>query len=120
MIAGMPGTGLGGIFYLLLAVVMPLRELARLIRGRSTVRRRRVAIFQAALAVSVVAVLAIEGWALKEGLKWLASRGDGGESSDVAAVSQTVVPAVAAAPLIVLGLMYAGLHVVRWFRRAKR
>jgi hypothetical protein len=72
------------------------------------------------MAVGVVAVLAFEGWAVKEGLKWLASREGGDGSSGTAIASQAVVPAVAAAPLIVLGLMYAGVHVARWFMRAKR
>src|SRR5688572_15420493 len=117
----MPGTGLGGIFYLLLAVLMPLRELARLVTGRSTLRRRRIALFQAALSVSVVLALAVEAWALKAGLAWLASRGGSGDGVSGAAVaSEVVVPAIAAAPLIVLGVMYAGMHIARGIRRAKR
>jgi len=36
MIAGLPMTGIGGIFYLLLALAMPFVELSRLLRGEST------------------------------------------------------------------------------------
>jgi hypothetical protein len=37
MIAGLPITGIGGLFYLLLALFMPLIESVRLVRGRSSV-----------------------------------------------------------------------------------
>jgi hypothetical protein len=35
MVVGLPGTGLGGIFYLMLMVAMPIRELVRAVRTRS-------------------------------------------------------------------------------------
>ena len=39
MIVGIPGTGIGGLFYLLLAALMPLEELRRTALGRSGVKR---------------------------------------------------------------------------------
>jgi hypothetical protein len=42
MIAGLPITGVGGVFYLLLALAMPIVELWRLLRGRSSVAAWRV------------------------------------------------------------------------------
>ena len=38
MTAGMPGTGIGGLFYLLSALLMPLRELWRLVASGGTYR----------------------------------------------------------------------------------
>lgn len=42
MIAGMPGTGIGGLLYLLIAVWMPIRELYFLIRKQTSPTRLRM------------------------------------------------------------------------------
>ena len=39
MMVGMPGTGMGGLLYLSMAAWMPIHELWRLARGRSSARR---------------------------------------------------------------------------------
>jgi len=39
MFAGLPGTGIGGVFYILLTLFMPLRELYLTARGRGSVER---------------------------------------------------------------------------------
>lgn len=39
MTAGLPGTGIGGIFYLIGVVCMPIREIPRLVRGKSSLKR---------------------------------------------------------------------------------
>ena len=56
--AGLPGTGLGGLFYVLLALVMPLAELYRTARGRGSRERWRQAGTQFALACGIVASVA--------------------------------------------------------------
>jgi hypothetical protein len=55
MNAGLPGTGLGGLFYLLLAFAMPLVELVRTLRGRGSRERWRLALTQCAIATGIVA-----------------------------------------------------------------
>lgn len=55
--AGLPGTGLGGLFYILLALWMPLAELYRTARGRSSPARWRQVATQFALACGIVAAL---------------------------------------------------------------
>jgi hypothetical protein len=65
MVVGMPGTGLGGIVYLLLALFMPLRELARRAAGLPGRRRWRVAWSQAALSVAVIVTLLAEAWLIR-------------------------------------------------------
>jgi hypothetical protein len=55
--AGLPGTGLGGLFYLLLAFWMPLAELPRTLRGRSSRARWRRIGTQFALACGIVAAV---------------------------------------------------------------
>lgn len=41
MFAGLPGTGIGGVFYLLLTIWMPIHELYLLLQGRSSAARWR-------------------------------------------------------------------------------
>lgn len=55
MTAGLPGTGIGGVFYLLSALLMPLVELVKTLRGQSSWRRWVLVIRQLALASGIVA-----------------------------------------------------------------
>lgn len=41
MVVGLPGTGIGGLFYLFMAFWMPIHELIQLARGRSSLERWR-------------------------------------------------------------------------------
>src|SRR3972149_51119 len=52
--AGMPGTGIGGFFYLLLAFLMPFAELHRTIVGKSSWKRGELVIRQVTIATGVV------------------------------------------------------------------
>jgi hypothetical protein len=55
--AGLPGTGLGGLFYLLLAFWMPVAELPKTLRGQSSRARWRRIGTQFALACGIVAAV---------------------------------------------------------------
>ncbi|MBJ7359832.1 hypothetical protein [Nocardioides sp.] len=55
--AGLPGTGLGGLFYVLLAFWMPVAELPRTLRGQSSRARWRRIGSQFALACGIVAAV---------------------------------------------------------------
>lgn len=55
--AGLPGTGIGGLFYVLLALSMPFVELLRAADGRCDPGRRRQALTQFAMACGVLAAL---------------------------------------------------------------
>lgn len=57
--AGLPGTGLGGLFYILLALAMPVVEVYRTARGRSSAGRWREVGTQFALACGIVAMMAV-------------------------------------------------------------
>jgi hypothetical protein len=54
MSAGLPGLGLGGIFFILSALVAPLFEAARMASGRSSRERRRQVARQFLLAVAML------------------------------------------------------------------
>lgn len=54
---GQPGIALGGLFYLLLALLGPVVEFARALRGRSTAASRRVVARHFALAGTMLVAL---------------------------------------------------------------
>ena len=55
MTAGLPGTGIGGVFYLLSALLMPLVELVKTLRGQSSKSRWLLVIRQLAMASGIIA-----------------------------------------------------------------
>ena len=57
MSAGLPGLGLGGLFFILSALLAPFVELVRTVRGRSSVAAWRAVGRQFALAMAMVAAL---------------------------------------------------------------
>ena len=63
MNAGLPGTGLGGVFYVVGAICMPFHALYNQARGRRTAPWG-VILQQAGIAVGVIAALWLTGWAL--------------------------------------------------------
>ena len=63
MAVGLPGVGLGGVFYLLSAAIMPVREAVRFRRGTDG-RRLRLVVRQTLLATGILVALWATGWAL--------------------------------------------------------
>jgi hypothetical protein len=70
MTAGLPGTGIGGVFYLLLAVLMPFRELVRLVRGKSSRQRWAVIATQWGYVAAIGLMMWLEMWGLETVVKW--------------------------------------------------
>ncbi len=54
MFAGLPGIGVGTLFYVLMAFWMPLRELPRVLRGRSSVAMWKLIVEQIFYAAGIV------------------------------------------------------------------
>ena len=59
MIVGIPGTGIGGFFYLLSALWLPIRGLQRRLRGQAV--RSSSGLRQAAMAVGILAAMWFTG-----------------------------------------------------------
>ena len=59
MFAGLPGIGVGTLYYVLVALWMPVREFGRLLRGDFNAARWRVAIVQFCFACSIIASIAV-------------------------------------------------------------
>ena len=62
MNAGVPGTGLGGLFYIVSALLMPFHRLRR--GGGHSGRTWRRALAQAGIGLGILAALAATGWVL--------------------------------------------------------
>lgn len=115
MAAGIPGTGIGGVFYFLLVVLMPIRELWLTISGRSNWKRWKTILWQWTLCGSILGALWGEAWLLKRGFEWLSSSGVAGGLSERLATmgSAALIPAVAMSPFIILGTLFLAVHVAR-------
>ncbi len=64
MTVGLPGTGIGGMFYLLSALAMPLREARRRTQDGPAGGRWRVVAAQTAIAGGIIASMWVTGWLL--------------------------------------------------------
>lgn len=112
MFAGLPGVGLGGLFYVLLVCWMPVRELWRLARGRSSLARWAFVGGQVGLVAGIVAALWAEAWTIRwliEGVETAA--GQGGALATVA--GRHLPPALAWTPFVLLLLLVGGVHLAR-------
>jgi hypothetical protein len=63
MSPGLPGAGIGGIFYLVAALLAPFCEAMRTIRGKGSRRQWRLVLRHFLLAVSILTMLWITAWA---------------------------------------------------------
>ena len=70
MTAGLPGTGVGGLFYMLSGILMPFREAYRALRGQSDARSRRLVAYQTVMALGVVGGIWVTGWLLGVIISW--------------------------------------------------
>jgi len=64
VIAGLPGVGIGGIFYLVCALLMPFVELANTLRGRTSTKRWKIVFTQFGMLCSIIVSLGFMGWFL--------------------------------------------------------
>ncbi len=64
MIVGIPGSGVGGVFYLLSALWMPISETVMTMRGRSNARRWLTVGMQTGLACGISFGMWSTGWLL--------------------------------------------------------
>jgi hypothetical protein len=66
MFAGLPGTGVGGVFYLLLTLWMPVHELIEMAKGRPTSRERWMFIARHwSLFAAVLVTIYFQAWIMR-------------------------------------------------------
>lgn len=64
MAAGIPGVGIGGLFFVICALWMPIMETWKWARGRGDPAAMKLALRQASIAVGVLVWLIGAGWLL--------------------------------------------------------
>lgn len=65
MFAGLPGTGIGSVFYLLLTIWMPINEMYLVSRGRSSLERWRFIAMRWAVFAVVLGVIYLQARLMK-------------------------------------------------------
>jgi hypothetical protein len=111
MIAGLPGTGSGGFFYLLTALWMPFRETGRALRGQSSGERWSVIGLQGAIALGVIASAWTTGWLLALAIppSWLNHR----VGNNLLRIAPIILQAAT------LSLVFVGVHTLRLLTRPR-
>lgn len=120
MPAGLPGTGVGGLFLILSALLMPVVELRRRMRGRTGLGGWRLVGRNTALAIGIVVVVAGGVWALHSGLLG-SSPTHGGASARSAGANLLggLVPTPVATVLMTFALL-AGIIIIAYTLRLVR
>lgn len=111
MTAGLPGFAIGGLFFVVSALLMPFVELVHAARGRSTPARRRAVAGQAALAAAILVSVERVVW-LGRFLRSLASSGGGPAAPAATTVAFPVVPVLATAACLGAVLLLSYAHLV--------
>jgi hypothetical protein len=109
MIPGIPGVGISGLFYVLGAVCMPIRELWRSLAGEpGALPRWALAIRQSAIAIGIVAAMAATFWLLDVALV-RHETGDliGGAKSKAISLRVSALLITSGVLVFVLGAMHA-------------
>lgn len=78
MTVGLPSAGIGGLFYLVAGLLMPVRELALTVAGRSSRARWQAVLQQFSLAAGIFGGTWVSGWLLATLLARLARVAPGG------------------------------------------
>jgi hypothetical protein len=115
---GLPGTGIGGLYYLLLVCWMPLRALGRLVIGRGVARWRGIAVLLA-LVAAILGALWVEGWGLRAAFLRVGELAPAGSElrRQVEIARYYLSPALAWVPIAVLSFVVGGAHCLRWVVR---
>ena len=89
MAAGLPGTGIGGLFFILSAFFMVIVELHRTIRGQSSLAAWRIVGRQAGIAAAMVVAVTVVVWLLHRLLFPSTAAGGTGSGSTPARTSSS-------------------------------
>lgn len=121
--AGLPGTGIGGLFYLVAALFAPVRLIWRRATGRPGSGTARDVFEVAAIAIGVVGGIWFAGWLLgivatySGALSSLSPRALGGGSAHAANILRV---ATVLAGILTLTLVLAAVELARVLTRGRR
>src|SRR3954465_14861198 len=115
MTAGLPGVGIGGLFYPLCALLMPFPGLGRTFAGRSSRERWRSVLTQFVMALAMVATVTAVIWGVRvlfAPTTVVTSPAPGSGSGGGGAVVEHVVRVTPHLPIALVLLSYLLLGVV--------
>jgi hypothetical protein len=118
MFAGLPGMGVGTLFYVVIALWMPVHELGRTMKGESSIARWRIVAVQFSFAVGIIASITLASEVLAILLGSL-SPGSVGVADLINGVLKTNAPEsvfawpIVASLLLLVGILCA-IEVFRW------
>ena len=104
MAAGLPGVGIGALFFIVSALLMPVFELARTLAGRGSVARWRFVGRQGAIALGIVVAIVGSMWCVGA---VAASQGPGAQQWDPPAAGSFL------GVLLLLGVILGSAGVLR-------
>lgn len=115
MAAGLPSAGIGGLFYLISAIVLPVRSAWRRVRRVPDTMTGRELVLHAGIAMGIVGGIWVAGWLLTFALPAHAIvRGQGAAGGGIPYVAPSVIrAATVAAGFLTLALVLAGVEVAR-------
>lgn len=109
MIAGLPGTGIGGLFYMLIALWMPVNEVIDIIRGRANPKNMQLVKTHILLTSGILIAVIATGW-LAGCLAIIILFGIPGASTQVENFLQ-IAPIILS--FLTLIAVYLAMHVLR-------
>ncbi|MEI7436606.1 MAG: hypothetical protein WCL16_07355 [bacterium] len=118
MIAGIPGTGIGGIYYILLALLMPVHEACLTVVGCSSWRRWGVVGLQMVNALGILGSIYGMGWLLAQGVNALRLNLFAGQSASYLHLTNVVAATSAYMAILTLGIVLLVVYTLRLFVRA--
>jgi hypothetical protein len=117
MFAGLPGIGVGTLFYVMAALWMPLRECPRLLTGTSSLARWRAIGVQFSFALSIIASIAVADrvllWMLGEGSPTAVNPARLINQEFAARAPQSIFAAPIAGSLLLLGAVLLATELLR-------
>lgn len=110
MIAGIPGTGIGGIYYILLALMMPVQETYRLCMRRSSIERWLQVAAQTGNAIGILISAWLTGWLVIYTFNLLKFDS---QSQTIKTMTNIISVSTFHVALVVLGSVILSVHILR-------
>lgn len=115
MAAGLPSAGIGGLFYLISAIVLPVRSAWRRVRGVPDTLTGRDLLLHSGMALGIVGGIWVAGWLLTLAVSGNAlGRGAGGVGGSIPFVAPSVIRVAAiVAGFLTLAVVLTAVEVAR-------
>ena len=121
MNAGLPGTGIGGVFYLLSALWMPFHELHKTLRRKSRPQRMRLILVQLSIALGIIVGIWLTGWLLGELMMrgWLAFK-EGTPATATNTLPNVIRVTMVFLTIGLLVVVVSGVHILKLVMRYRK